>query len=81
MSRPGLAWLYSPIPVESNNLGGAFQFEDRLGFGLRFNGGHEVGIRAMHYSNAGLASDNDGVESYATALHDATVSTIFNCLQ
>ena len=50
---------------DGNKLGGSFQFEDRIGFGLRFNGGHEVGIRATHYSNAGLSSDNDGVESYA----------------
>ncbi len=56
---------FSNTKYESNNLGGSFQFEDRIGFGLRFNGGHEVGIRATHYSNAGLASDNDGVESYA----------------
>lgn len=56
---------FSNTEYESNNIGGSFQFEDRLGFGLRFNGGHEVGIRATHYSNAGLSSDNDGVESYA----------------
>jgi lipid A 3-O-deacylase len=46
-------------------MGESFQFEDRIGFGLRFAGGHEVGIRATHYSNAGLSSWNDGVESYA----------------
>jgi lipid A 3-O-deacylase len=57
--------VFSNTQYEDNKLGGAFQFEDRLGFGLRFNGGHEVGIRATHYSNAGLASDNDGVESYS----------------
>ena len=57
--------LFSHTEVEGNRLGGAFQFEDRLGFGLRFAGGHEVGIRATHYSNAGISSNNDGVESYA----------------
>ncbi|MCK9800609.1 acyloxyacyl hydrolase [Pseudomonas chlororaphis] len=56
---------FAHTEVESNKLGSAFQFEDRLGFGLRFAGGHEVGIRATHYSNAGIASPNDGVESYA----------------
>ncbi|MGO4310527.1 acyloxyacyl hydrolase [Pseudomonas sp. KB_15] len=57
--------VFSNTRLEDNNIGSAFQFEDRLGFGLRFNGGHEVGIRATHYSNAGLASSNDGVESYS----------------
>ncbi|MCH4875018.1 MULTISPECIES: acyloxyacyl hydrolase [Pseudomonas] len=57
--------LFSKTKVEEQELGTAFQFEDRLGFGLRFNGGHEVGIRATHYSNAGLSSNNDGIESYA----------------
>ena len=57
--------LFSHTEVEGNRLGSAFQFEDRLGFGLRFAGGHEVGIRATHYSNAGISSRNDGVESYA----------------
>ena len=57
--------LFSRTKVEDNNIGGAFQFEDRLGFGLRFAGGHQVGIRATHYSNAGISSHNDGIESYS----------------
>ena len=57
--------VFGHTEVECNKLGTAFQFEDRLGFGLRFAGGHEVGIRATHYSNAGLSSTNDGVESYS----------------
>lgn len=51
--------------IENNDLGSSFQFEDRFGAGLRFAGGQEVGIRAIHYSNAGLKNTNDGVESYA----------------
>ena len=57
--------LFSGIEIENNNLGSAFQFEDRFGVGLRFAGEHEVGIRATHYSNAGITSENDGIESYA----------------
>ena len=57
--------LFSHTEVEGNKLGTAFQFEDRIGFGLRFAGGHEIGVRATHYSNAGISSTNDGVESYA----------------
>ncbi|MBD9485159.1 acyloxyacyl hydrolase [Pseudomonas sp. PDM14] len=50
--------------LESNNLGSSFQFEDRIGAGLRFSG-QEVGIRAIHYSNAGIKQPNDGVEAYS----------------
>ena len=56
---------FASTEVENNDLGSAFQFEDRFGFGLRFAGGHEVGVRATHYSNAGITTPNDGVESYA----------------
>ncbi len=57
--------VFAHTEVEDNKLGSAFQFEDRFGVGLRFAGGHEVGIRATHYSNAGISDPNDGVESYA----------------
>ncbi|MBX9755282.1 MAG: acyloxyacyl hydrolase [Pseudomonadaceae bacterium] len=56
--------LFSDTELEDQDLGSSFQFEDRLGVGLRFNG-QEIGLRAMHYSNAGLSSPNDGVESYS----------------
>ncbi|WP_339487796.1 acyloxyacyl hydrolase [Pseudomonas sp. EL_65y_Pfl2_R95] len=56
--------LFANTEIESNHLGTAFQFEDRIGAGLRF-AGQEVGIRAIHYSNAGIKNPNDGVESYA----------------
>ncbi|WP_367237389.1 acyloxyacyl hydrolase [Pseudomonas sp. Rh2] len=57
--------LFSSTELESNELGSSFQFEDRIGVGLRFAGGHELGIRAIHYSNAGIRQPNDGVESYS----------------
>ncbi len=55
--------LFANTEVEGNKLGSAFQFEDRLGVGLRF-AGQEVGLRAIHYSNAGISQPNDGVEAY-----------------
>ncbi|QKE62295.1 acyloxyacyl hydrolase [Aquipseudomonas campi] len=55
--------FFENTEVEDNDLGSSFQFEDRLGVGLRFSG-QEVGIRAVHYSNAGLEQPNDGVEAY-----------------
>lgn len=56
---------FSGSEVGDHDLGSAFAFEDRLGFGLKFAGGQSVGIRAIHYSNAGLAMPNDGIESYS----------------
>lgn len=55
--------FFENTELEDNDLGSSFQFEDRLGAGLRFSG-QEVGIRAVHYSNAGLEQPNDGVEAY-----------------
>ena len=56
--------FFSDTELEGNNLGSSFQIEDRIGFGVRFNG-QEIGVRALHYSNAGLSSNNDGVENYS----------------
>ena len=50
--------------LEENDLATSFQFEDRLGVGVRF-AEQEIGIRALHYSNAGIKQPNQGVESYA----------------
>ncbi|AYC35017.1 acyloxyacyl hydrolase [Pseudomonas cavernae] len=55
--------LFADTDMEEHDLGSSFQFEDRLGVGLRF-AGQEVGLRAIHYSNAGLQTPNDGVEAY-----------------
>ncbi|SFJ21914.1 lipid A 3-O-deacylase [Pseudomonas guineae] len=55
---------FSSTELEDNDLGSSFQFEDRIGFGVRF-ADQEVGVRALHYSNAGLKQPNDGVESYS----------------
>jgi lipid A 3-O-deacylase len=54
---------FANTKLESNDLGSSFQFEDRIGAGVRFSG-QEVGIRAIHYSNAGIKQPNDGVEAY-----------------
>ncbi|MEX6501731.1 acyloxyacyl hydrolase [Pseudomonas zhanjiangensis] len=58
----GLAF-FSSTELEGSKLGSSFQFEDRLGVGLRF-ADQEIGLRAMHYSNAGLKEPNNGIESY-----------------
>lgn len=42
------------------DVGGHFQFEDRLGLMTRFgtNNEHQVALRYFHYSNGGLNSVN-----------------------
>jgi lipid A 3-O-deacylase len=55
--------LFDSTEMEDNDLGSSFQFEDRLGLGVRF-ANQEVGIRAIHYSNAGIKQPNDGIETY-----------------
>ncbi|MCJ0654036.1 acyloxyacyl hydrolase [Pseudomonas aeruginosa] len=51
--------------VGDQNLGSSLNFEDRIGAGLKFANGQSVGVRAIHYSNAGLKQPNDGIESYS----------------
>ncbi|WP_258403297.1 acyloxyacyl hydrolase [Pseudomonas aeruginosa] len=48
-----------------DHLGSSLNFEDRIGAGLKFANGQSVGVRAIHYSNAGLKQPNDGIESYS----------------
>ena len=55
---------FAHTQIEGNKLGSSFNFEDRIGFGVRFGGGHELGVRAIHYSNAGIKEPNDGIEAY-----------------
>ncbi|MFV3331912.1 acyloxyacyl hydrolase [Pseudomonas sp. NY15437] len=57
--------VFSGSRVGDQNLGGAFNFEDRIGAGLRFGEGQALGVRATHYSNAGISQPNDGIESYS----------------
>lgn len=56
---------FSGTRVGDQNLGSSLNFEDRIGAGLKFANGQSVGIRAIHYSNAGLKQPNDGIESYS----------------
>lgn len=55
--------VFENTDLEDNDLGSSFQFENRVGLGLRF-ANQQIGVRAMHYSNAGIQQPNDGVEAY-----------------
>ncbi|MEL0570736.1 acyloxyacyl hydrolase [Citrobacter werkmanii] len=57
--------FFSKTDVGEQQLGSSFNFEDRLGVGLKLPGERKVGLRAMHYSNAGIKQPNDGIESYS----------------
>ncbi|TWI54910.1 lipid A 3-O-deacylase [Pseudomonas duriflava] len=57
--------LFSGTRVGEQNLGSAFNFEDRIGVGIKFRETQRVGIRAIHYSNADIKKPNDGIESYS----------------
>lgn len=57
--------MFSGSSAGDQKLGSAFNFEDRLGAGLKFGDSQRVGLRVTHYSNAGIKEPNDGIESYA----------------
>lgn len=59
------AALFSKTRVGDHKLGSSFNFENRIGVGLKLPGDQRLGIRAMHYSNAGIKEPNVGIESYS----------------
>lgn len=50
--------------IENRNLSTSVQFEDRFGVGLRLRN-QTLGVRAIHYSNAGIKKPNNGIEMYS----------------
>lgn len=57
--------LFSSSEVGEQRLGSSFNFEDRIGLGVKLPNQQTLGLRAMHYSNAGIKQPNDGIESYS----------------
>jgi lipid A 3-O-deacylase len=47
--------------IDTRNLSTVFQFEDRIGVGLR-TADFDISIRYMHYSNASISQPNDGID-------------------
>jgi lipid A 3-O-deacylase len=56
----GLSWI-SNTQIGGRNLSSSFQFEDRVGVGVRINQTMDFNIRLLHYSNAGLKKPNAGL--------------------
>ncbi|MCH4563241.1 acyloxyacyl hydrolase [Halomonas sp. EGI 63088] len=59
------AGLFLNTRVESRELSTAFQFESRIATGVKLGKGGELGISAVHYSNAHIKPPNNGLEAYS----------------
>ncbi|MFK0095614.1 acyloxyacyl hydrolase [Pseudomonas sp. NPDC090592] len=57
--------LFSGTRVGDKKLGSSFNFEDRIGFGIKLANQDKLGARFIHYSNAGIKEPNQGIESIA----------------
>lgn len=55
--------LVTPKEISGKYLGTNFQFEDKVGAGIRFGENREfdLGIRLVHFSNASLHKKNSGI--------------------
>ncbi|MGB7061423.1 MAG: acyloxyacyl hydrolase [Candidatus Zixiibacteriota bacterium] len=56
--------LLSDKMISGRDLSTYFQFEDRIGVGLRIGRTHihDLNVRYMHYSNASIKQPNDGID-------------------
>ena len=66
----GASWL-SQKEIGGRDLGFHYQFEDRLGIGLRFGPclEYEIGYKAVHFSNAYLGPRNHGINLHMLVLN------------
>ena len=55
--------------TDANDLGSAFEIRSLLGVGYRFDNGGALSLAATHKSNAGLADDNPGTNTYLIRYH------------
>lgn len=56
------ATVVSRTRFAGRRLGQAFQFGSHIGLGTVIGDAHRIGIRASHYSNAGLGDRNQGLD-------------------
>jgi len=56
------ASFFSERSVGTQELGSSFQFCDHLGAGYEWSDTQRLGIRLSHFSNARIASPNDGLD-------------------
>ncbi|WP_299281135.1 acyloxyacyl hydrolase [uncultured Tateyamaria sp.] len=55
--------------TDGNDLGSSFEFRSLLGLGYQFDNGRAVSAAISHKSNASLADDNPGMNSYSIRYH------------
>ncbi|NWH04672.1 acyloxyacyl hydrolase [Desulfobacter latus] len=53
--------------IKNRRLSSTFQFEDRVGAGIRIKNA-DISLRYMHYSNADLKAPNDGIDIFIGTL-------------
>ncbi|HVZ42532.1 MAG TPA: acyloxyacyl hydrolase [Ramlibacter sp.] len=60
----GLSWTSRMFRTPDRQFGSTFNFHDTIGFGYSFgaNRSQEVGLRVVHFSNAGFKHPNPGIE-------------------
>lgn len=59
----GIGMTYvSDTRFAGKDIGVHYQFEDRIGLSVNLNPSTKVGIRYLHYSNAGLSDHNPGLD-------------------
>lgn len=65
----GLSWL-SQKEIGGRDLGMHFQFEDRIGLGVRFGRDqqYDISYRAIHFSNAYIGPCNHGINLHVIVL-------------
>lgn len=56
----GVAYI-DETRINGRNLSSRFQFEDRIGLGIKIKA-VDLNLRYMHYSNAGIEAPNDGID-------------------
>ncbi len=61
------ATYISKTKIDNRNLSIHFQFEDRIGIGVKV-GDFDFHIRYMHYSNANLKKPNNGIDIYMVGI-------------
>ncbi|MBI5781295.1 MAG: acyloxyacyl hydrolase [Rhodocyclales bacterium] len=59
---------FTDTHLGDKDLGSAFQFTEHVGFGLSIDQTWSIGYRYTHYSNAGIADENDGLDLHNVVL-------------
>lgn len=55
--------------TDGNDLGSAFEIRSLFGIGYKFDSGRAISAAIAHKSNASLADDNPGMNSYSIRYH------------